>query len=367
MILSQYFKAIEREANLDPTEYKSIAELTKEIAIRAGWTRQVITQKNGKQVIKTVYTNRKTVTVRKNGKLEEVSAINYDSILCAKWYMYFKKHFMFKKKKQKNLNEYFDYILTETFHAVFSSLDLNKNITDASITNLVKLAFASRTGIAIWEHGSDRKRQAVKNRDALKAGKLTEEEVREQGLEIARNGRPICRMNNVLGTSLSIEGLKEIGMQIEDKTTYSPDDMNSLIIDIKDKLKNNDLGLRLLEVMLTTRQIREVDPEKVKAGKQRPETPDDRGYIDPNNIVNLMKFEKDELSKSNISNTVEQLTSAYKIIRRELLESLRLSGVDITKYIGVNTNPEFNLTRRDRAQEKIDKCRQANEECSLSM
>ena len=119
--------------------------------------------------------------------------------------------------------------------------------------------------------------------------------------------------------------------------------------------------------MLTIRQIREVDPEKVKAGKQRPETPDDRVYIDPNNIVNLMKFEKDELSKSNISQTVEQLTSAYKIIRRELLESLRLSGVDITKYISVNTNPEFNLTRRDRAQEKIDKGRQANEECSLSM
>ena len=132
MILSQYFKAIEREANLDPTEYKSIAELTKEIATRAGWTRQLITQKNGKQVIKTVYTNRKTVTVRKNGKLEEVSAINYDSILCAKWYMYFKKHFMFKLSMQKNLNEYFDYILTETFHAVFSSLDLNKNITELS-------------------------------------------------------------------------------------------------------------------------------------------------------------------------------------------------------------------------------------------
>ena len=229
-MLSQYFSAIAREARLDSKEWPSILELTKEIAIRAGYTRQEVTQKNGKKVIKTIYTN----TIKKyNDKGEETNPVQFDSILSAKWFMYFKNMFISKLIKQPKLQDYYDYILTETFHAVFSSLNLDKLKYDAGVVKLVKTAFWSRTGIALWEVGSDTKTKQAELARKLKGNEITLEEAKEQGYDETKANKwhDNCRLN-VNARAHSLEALNEtINYQPED--SYRDDRLDDLVLTIK--------------------------------------------------------------------------------------------------------------------------------------
>lgn len=369
-MLSQYFSHIAREAALDPKEY-SILDLTKEIARRAGYRREDTGRisATGNHVYKNVYTNTKQV-VLKDGKTTNV--VVWDSILSAKWYMKFKGYLISELIKHRNLEYYYSYILREVFNSTFSALDIDRLKYDGEVVKFVKSTFCSRLGIALWEHGSDYKVNQQILTDAVIDGDMTLEEALAQGLDVNNKSyktwittgkkakHPLCRMTSANDRNESLDYLSEtVNYQVEDNSEdYS---YNSLVLSIKSQIGEDEVGLRLLEGLLNSNDIKTKFTLK--------------------NVGDFITFKKSELAPENIDNTKKSLVRAYKIITDNLIAGLKDNGVDTQLYEDYankinkqHMTNKFDITKVSSKTAKVDnmphsipRALESQEECSMSM
>lgn len=270
--MENFFKLMKRVSDSDEREYTSILELTKDIAMSAGYSLEEYTQKNGKTRIRTVYTK------------------PWDSALVAKWFMFYKNYFVSKLYKLPALKDYFTLILNRTFSVYFNALRLEKLSSDKAVTAYIKMTFSARIGEAMYLLGSinklvenDRRKQLRKDIRSGKAEELNLSEIRNK-----------CHTSNAFNESMSsLDALKEdINFDIRSEAS----DYNEVILDLKHKLNGNHIGLRLLECMLYS----------------------DKKIVF-NNLSNYMEFKDCELEvKDNVidlkDEVKDQLSASYNTI-----------------------------------------------------
>ena len=272
-----FFKTMQRVAATDETEYTSIMELTKEIAIRAGYSREPFLQKNGKTRVRTVYKNK------------------WDDVLVAKWFMFYKNYMVSQLLKMPSIKEYYVDILSQTFEYYFKALQLDKLTSDKAVTAYVKLNLSSKIGNTLYYMGSvnklDKNRKVHEYREKVKNGEITEVDPNKMVLK--------CRDNlGISHNAISIDLLKEAGFTSVEGVTNG--EIDTAVIDLKNILNTNEYGVRLLEVMLNTNQ-------KVVLG----------------NIGRYMKFKDDEL----------ELRDGKLHIKQEITDKLQEAYVEISRYL----------------------------------
>lgn len=196
----KYFAILSDIAALD-TRNLSIKDLTIELAKSGGYYRDTYIFKNGNKRIRTMYTKK------------------FDDVLTAKWLCYYKYLFISKLSKHPELREFHDTIINRTFMIVMGSINLDKVVADDIVNKYVNMALGNRIGEVLYIIGSK--------------ARLDTERFR---LKTAINHMAI-----------SLDGLQEAG-------TYNPEyidyNYSDIVIDLKNKLCNNKLGLQLLDVML---------------------------------------------------------------------------------------------------------------------
>lgn len=205
----KYFEMLKQVADTDSTEYQ-ISDLTKEIAIRAGYHRKFITLKNGVRKMHTEYTE------------------PFDNVLTAKWLMYFKNLFILKLGKHPELSEYHVQIINDTFLMFMKRLQLSKAFYDKGIMTYVYDTLYHRITQVLFERGSCARLEAFKNGEKRKFR--------------------YCSVLNTVSTSYDALLEQDNNFDVVD---YDDElDIECVLFDLKEKLKYNPYGIRLLNAML---------------------------------------------------------------------------------------------------------------------
>lgn len=209
----QYFKLIKRVANLDPKQYTSIAELTKELANKAGYRRDIYTFKNGNKRERTFYDK------------------PFDDILTAKWFMYYKKLFVSKLSKHPEMREYYSFIINRTFMIVMQSYRMDIGTKDNIINKNVNMCLANRIGEVLYIMGSNTRLEEYKSKE-----------------------RPGDKNRMLLNTA--VNHMAQSLDQLQEDSGYCPEyidkNMSDILVELQVKLEDNEFGNRLLEAMLSS-------------------------------------------------------------------------------------------------------------------
>lgn len=248
----KYFKTMHSVAETDNREFSDILELTKALALSGGYKREIIGGKS---------------------KVSYNSPATWDNALVAKWFCFYEKLFYSVLLKHPEMKEYYDFILNETFTRVFAAIDLNKLASPKMVTSLVTLSLSQRIGQTLIYLGSQRKLEALNN------GTLNKYSDR-------------INMNSAINNmASSLEGIQEeSGAMFSNNSTIEDYD---IIFDLREKLKDNSLGLRLLDAMLYSNgQISRTSLEK---------------------FIVLSPYEK-----AHKQETISLLTSAWVLIAKTL-------------------------------------------------
>lgn len=248
----QYFKTLQSVAESDNRTFEGIKDLTIAIAQSAGYRREPVTLKNGKVVIRTKY-NEHTV-IDKNHVIPV-----WDDALVAKWLMYFRGAIIHKLSQHPELKEVHVDIIQRMFSLYFNALQIDKLKHNADVIKSVHTNLFNRIGEALFLYGSASRAKKDENAKKLKKGEITQEELDESGEEVAEH-----KMQNdkhaFNRSLLSLDGLIENKMHVE--ADYAPVDMDLLVIQLKENLKGNKIGLQLLDAMLTSNTA--VRPDSIK-------------------------------------------------------------------------------------------------------
>ena len=214
----EYFKLCKSIASCDTTEYSSIAELVKKMAIDAGYSRREKVLKNGKVVIRTHYDK------------------PFDDVLTSKWFLFYEKMFYSKLIGHPELKEYYLFILQRTFMIYMNSLKLDMITCDAAVTKNVSMSLANRIGEALGLIGSDVRLSEYINKSNSCGG---------------RNRLVLKYAINHMAISLdSLQDDRSKSAMIDSADINTNTDFNDILVDLRYRLKDNSVGLKLLDAML---------------------------------------------------------------------------------------------------------------------
>lgn len=213
-----FFKVMQSVANTSAIEYKSIAQLTKDIAISGGFKRELRTLKNGKIVEKVIYDK------------------PFDDVLVAKWFMFYKNFFIGKLSKHPELKDFFVTIIDRTFMHLMKFIRLEKLVSDKNVTAIVNMSFSNRIGEVLIDIGSNKRL-----------------EKKQKGNLPTINAKSTDRIHLTKSLNYLAYSLDEM---IE-SGVYQPgtdDDIDNYlyISDLRGKLKSNPYGNKLLDALLTS-------------------------------------------------------------------------------------------------------------------
>ena len=249
----KYYQLIERIANLDPKQYKSIAELTKELAIKAGYHRDMFTFKNGNKRERTFYDR------------------SFDDVLTAKWFMYYKKLFFSKLSRHPEMSEYYSFILNRTFLIVMQSYRMDIAKEDNIINKNVNMALANRIGEVLYIMGSSVRMEMYQNKANSKE----------------KNKLLLNTAINHMAQSLD-KMYEEVGFNAE----YEEKGLQDILIDLRNKLSGNKFGAKLLDAMLSSNK-----------------------KIQPSHIDDFIYITRDECTEENKSKIVEAWNDIESILK----------------------------------------------------
>lgn len=249
-----FYKLMHMKASESATDYKSIRQLTLDIANSAGYHREKVTLKNGNEVIRTKYSNR------------------WDDVLVAKWYCHFEKMFCSKLFKLGYMKEYYSQILERTFRIFFNALQVDKIVSDTSVTTTVYVCFNNRIGEVM---------QVLATNNRIERYNAT------QGVKVRNSKDRVVVKDYINCSAISLDTKIDELHTMGDIIPSEKVELSDMILDIKTRLGKDRLGLRLLESM-------------VNSDKQ----------ISFGNISNFVKLKETEYN----SETVNRLRNAYKII-----------------------------------------------------
>lgn len=256
-VMYEYFKMLEEESKLDKNNY-DILTLTKKIALDAGYHRAKRTFKNGAVRDSTQYTK------------------SFDSVLTAKWLIFYRKWFISELRQHVDLIDKQIEIINNTFLMFMSYLNLDKLTSPSTVTAYVKRTLAHRIKSAALEK--------------VTTGKV--EKFKKQTVKQRREKVILHQKNIIDDTSISLDGY--LTNHTED-TFCGTQDQNSptedLILDIKNKLKENPYGERVLESLLYS-----------------------DGQVSLSRLCNYMSIRKEE----ETTETKKYIRDAYNIIKNTL-------------------------------------------------
>lgn len=308
--MHQYFKTLQSVASSDDREFKGIKDLTVTIAKLAGYRREPVTLKNGKVVIKTKYNTR----VNENGEMVPV----WDDVLVAKWLMYFRGLIIGKLSRHPELKEFQADIIQRVFSIYFNSLQLEKLDFDACVVKSVHTCLNNRIGEALFVRGSSSRTKKEENARRLKAGEVTLEELTAAGEEVALH--KLQNDKTAFNYSMaSLDGLMELKVKVDIGGSYTHDEMDPLVMQLKEKLKHSEIGLQLLDAMLNS----------------------NNSVVRPNSIKDYISI-SNNLTEEQKATYISELTTAWNIIKDTLRESLDQSVADEYDW---NKKPRFSLDK----------------------
>lgn len=261
-----FYKIIESVANSGGKQYDSIKDLTYELAMNAGYYRKMYTFNNGSVRERTFYTK------------------EFDSILTAKWLMYYKHLFITKLVVHPELKDYHVYIITRTFMVAMASINLEKMIVDNDINKYVNMTLSSRFAEVLHNKGSINRLQYF----------------------IDTGDKSKLNVNNTVNNlSLSLDELKDNNI---DFYYQAIDDVGTddyfYVLDLEDKLKGTKFGKRLLKSMLNSNK-----------------------KIQLNHIDDFMYMDKSEMVEDN----KKDIAISYNIIKQYLKPNKKFRKVNYNK------------------------------------
>lgn len=198
----EYFKLLEDSIKDFDIHYKSIKDLTIDLAKSGGYYRDIYEFKCGSKRERTLYKNK------------------FDSKLAACWILFYKKLFISKLSRYQDLSDYFVFIINKTFFITMRCINLDKLEHDDIVNKYVNLALNSRIKEVMGKlKSTDNKKIKICNKDVFN--------------------------NNMLPLDL-------VDPFIEDSSC----DLSSLDIEflIRDKLDGNIIGNKLLDYMLNAKE-----------------------------------------------------------------------------------------------------------------
>ena len=249
----KYYQLIERTANLDPKQYTSIAELTKELALKAGYHRDLFTFKNGNKRERTFYDR------------------PFDNILTAKWFMHYKKLFFSKLSKHPEMSEYYSFILNRTFLIVMQSYRMDIAKEDNIVNKNVNMALANRIGEVLYIIGSGARLEKYQNKKDSKE----------------KNRLLLNTAVNHMAQSLD-QMYEDVGFNAE----YEEKGVDDILVDLKNKLHGNKFGIKLLEAMMSTNK-----------------------KIQPSHIDDFIYMTKEECTEENKGKIVEAWNEIESVLK----------------------------------------------------
>lgn len=209
-----YFRVLKDTADEDVNDY-NIADITKKLAVDAGYHRVIYTLKNGKQKERTEYCR------------------PFNNILTAKWLLTYKRLFILKLYKQKDIEEYHVQIINDTFIMFMNRLQLDKLADSGSVNKYVYMTLISRI-----------------TQTRIEVGSLSRIQLYNSG---SKKRFRDCKVINRVSCSYEEMLDKENFFDIEDTDTSNMGDFY-IIMELKSKLIDNPYGIRLLEAMLNSRK-----------------------------------------------------------------------------------------------------------------
>lgn len=244
---------LEREANLDSGDY-DILTLTRLIAMGAGYHRS----------------NR----VFKNGAVRKCTSYNkpFDSVLSAKWIIFYRKWFISELKKRADLVDKQVEIINNTFLMFMSYMDLDKLKSPAAVTKYVKSTLAHRIRTASFGNVTPKKLE-----------KFHAQTVKQRREKVILHQKDIIN-----STSISYDGY--LTNHPEEKFEETHDDdapTEDLVLDIRHRLRDNPYGEKVLESLLySDRQVSLKSVNYFISVEESEKTPETKKYIrDAYNII----------------------------------------------------------------------------------
>lgn len=305
------FKIADEIAASDSRSFTSIKELTKQIALSGGYRRGPVQLKNGKTVIRTQYGQRDPKTNQ--------LVVNWDEGLVAKWLVYYKQVFISKISAHPEMKDYQLFIISRTFSILFNALNFDKLTSDAGCVAVFNLCLCNRIGETLYFMPSDERIKEYNENKKLRA----KNKVSTEKVKVDKNRVNLKEMLN--------NGIKSLDRHIED-TGFEPAQksdirLDLLYIDIQNKLKDNEIGLKLFEALLYS------------------DTP-----VKPSSIRNYIKMSPN-LSLVEKTTYINQLKDAWKIILTTLRDSL---PNDVQSKYDWDKVPSFKLDN-DSATKKLER------------
>lgn len=240
-----YFKTLRSVAGLDSTKVTSIRDLTIQLALEAGYRRERITLKNGKQVERTVYNDLNTRD--DNGNVIEFKSA-WNDVLVAKWFCYFEGLFRSKLQPHPELAEYYPFIIQRTFTVYMNALQIDRLKSDAMVVAAVNQSLGNRLGEAFCIIGSQARLDTYCK---LKEDRKSKDEKIAEEAKKAKNRINMKQAFAHLTGSLDYLIDNKI---VREQTlgTYTEIGTSDEVIDLKRILHKNPMGERVLEAMLNS-------------------------------------------------------------------------------------------------------------------
>lgn len=280
-----YFETLHNVANTNEKKFDSLKDLTIAVAQSGGYRRELVTLKNGKQVMRTRYNNPAT----------------WDDTLVARWLCEFEALFKSKLCPHSELKEFFPGIIQRTFSIYFNALQIDKLSSDTNVVTVVYMCLANRIGEALISKGSV---ERLKRHSSYKPSKV-------------KSSRDRVVMRSILNyISNSYDDLPNLGVDIVDSTA----DKSDLIMDLTKRLSGNPFGDRLLDSMIFS-------SKRDRHGKSVP--------VNFSNIRDYMYLSEEEISHSATRNF---LNSAYRVIINTIKEYYPDYDYDSLKPISFKLN-----------------------------
>jgi hypothetical protein len=270
----KFFKDLGSVAGLGK-EYKSIRELTIDLARSGGYRREMVTLKNGKKVLRTKY------GIESNNKVLPT----WNDVLVAKWLYNYKDLFLSKLGAHPELRDFYPEIIQRTFTITFNALQIDKLKSDSNVNTIVYMCLANRIGDALIKKGSDSRLESYD----------------KSGSGYNKNTRERINLKTAVNTmALSLEALMECGFNIE-----VPCGISETVISLEKALQGNPMGKRLLDSLMYSNAV-----------------------INTNSIDKFVKLS----DKERTPETLKQLKDAWCIIKSTLHSSLAELGYNVGVY-----------------------------------
>lgn len=223
--MTEYFKFMESVANTDPRQFTSGRELCLEIARLAGYHRGTKTLNNGVVKEVTLYTE------------------PFDDVLTAKWMMHYKKLFYKVLYPHQELKDYFVDIINRTFFHLFRFLQVEKLVSDRSVSSQIGWVLGQRIAEVLIMRGSETRLHY----------NLYE---KTNGTGAIKSNMRMCMSTGLNIMAESFESMCENRQIPEDKLLLGSDNEqeNELIMDIKLVSNDNPYTQLVLDTLLNSKK-----------------------------------------------------------------------------------------------------------------